>query len=187
MNLMTTQSGTTDEVQQASTEILFYGSGECALGKVLIARSDKGVCAILLGDNERELEVDLAARFPNATVVANQIAIRNDLAEVIRFVDQPSDGLHLTLDMRGTPLQRRMWEAIRGIPVGKTMSYTRVARLINCVYPKAAARAVANACAANPIALAIPCHRVVRSDGDLADYRWGVQRKRELIATEAKT
>jgi O-6-methylguanine DNA methyltransferase len=108
--------------------------------------------------------------------------VHDDLAKVIRFVEKPSEGLHLCLDMRGTPIQRRIWEKLRSIPVGRTVSYMEMAR---CVGPLATARMVAGACAANPIALAIPCHRVVRSNGDLAGYRWGLERKRELIRREA--
>lgn len=107
------------------------------------------------------------------------------MSKVIRYAAKPSEGLDLTLDMRGTRLQRRVWEAIRAIAPGQTKSYMQVARLINSAYPMVAARVVGNACAANPLALAIPCHRVVRSDGKLADYRWGVERKRELIEKEA--
>jgi methylated-DNA-[protein]-cysteine S-methyltransferase/AraC family transcriptional regulator of adaptative response/methylated-DNA-[protein]-cysteine methyltransferase len=142
-------------------DVLFYATGECVLGKVLVARSVKGVSAILLGDD------------------------RNDLSKVVRFAANPSERLDLALDMRGTPLQRRIWETIRAIPVGQTKSYMQVGRMINSAYPQVAARVVANACAANPLALVIPCHRVVRSDGTLAGYRWGLERKRELIEKEA--
>jgi AraC family transcriptional regulator, regulatory protein of adaptative response / methylated-DNA-[protein]-cysteine methyltransferase len=114
--------------------------------------------------------------------VANDAVVHDDLAKVIRFVDNPAAGLHLTLDMRGTPLHRRVWEKLRAIPVGRTVTHTELARWIS---PLTSARVVAGACAANPIALAIPCHRVVRSDGDLAGYRWGVERKRELLRKEA--
>ena len=159
-----------------------YAIGECALGKVLIARSAWGVCAILIGDNNDELEADVAGRFPEARLAANEAAVHDDLAKVIRFVNQPCEGLHLPLDLRGTPFQRRVWEKLRSIPVGRTVTYTELARW---VCPLASARAVAGACAANPIALAVPCHRVVRADGGLADYRWGIERKRELIRREA--
>jgi O-6-methylguanine DNA methyltransferase len=165
-----------------AVDILTYATGECALGDVLVARSIKGVCAILLGADHDELEADLAARFPQAALVANEPFVHDDLAKVIRFVDRPAEGLHLMLDMRGTPLQRRVWEKLRAIPVGRTVTYMELARWIG--YP-ASARVVAGACAANPIALAIPCHRVVRTDGDLAGYRWGIERKRELIRKEA--
>jgi AraC family transcriptional regulator of adaptative response/methylated-DNA-[protein]-cysteine methyltransferase len=116
---------------------------------------------------------------------ANEVMVRDDLAKVVRYAEKPSEGLDLALDMRGTPLQRRIWQQICAIPVGNTMSYMHLARLINNVYPKVAARVVANACAANMIALAVPCHRVIRTDGELAGYRWGIERKRDLIEKEA--
>jgi AraC family transcriptional regulator of adaptative response/methylated-DNA-[protein]-cysteine methyltransferase len=191
MNFMTPDTALlltpTKETAKATVDILFYGIGDCAMGKVLIARSVQGVCALLLGDDANELEADLAARFRKSTLVANDVMVRDDLIEVARFVDKPSERLDLTLDMRGTPLQRRVWEKIRAIPAGKTLSYKHLARLINCAYPQTSARVVANACAANPIALAIPCHRVIRSDGELAGYRWGLERKRELLRKEAMT
>ena len=165
-----------------AVDILNYATGECPLGQVLVARSIKGVCAILLGADPDELEADLAARFPQATLIANEPVVHDDLAKVIHFVDRPAEGLRLTLDMRGTPLQRLVWEKLRAIPVGRTVTYMELARWIG--YPDSA-RVVAGACAANPIALAIPCHRVVRTDGDLAGYRWGIERKRELIRKEA--
>jgi AraC family transcriptional regulator, regulatory protein of adaptative response / methylated-DNA-[protein]-cysteine methyltransferase len=167
---------------ESAVDILSYAIGECALGRVLVARSVNGVCAILIGADRYALEADLAARFPQATRVANQVVVRDDLAKLIRFVDKPAEGLHLTLDMRGTPFQRRVWEKLRSIPVGRTVTYTELARWIS---PLASARAIAGACAANPIALAIPCHRVVRTDGDLAGYFWGIERKRELLKREA--
>jgi AraC family transcriptional regulator, regulatory protein of adaptative response / methylated-DNA-[protein]-cysteine methyltransferase len=174
------------DVDDAAVDILFYATSDCAFGKFLLARSSKGVCAILLGKNLKDLEADLAARFPQAPLAANEAVVRADLAKVIRYAEKPAAGLDLTLDMRGTRLQRRIWEQIRAIPVGKTMSYLQLARLINCVYPRIAACVVASACAANPIALAIPCHRFIHSDGELAGYRWGIERKRELLEKEAK-
>ena len=163
-------------------DVLCYATAECALGQVLIARSQKGVCAILMADTPEELEMDLAACFPQASLVANEAVIRGDLAKVIRFVDEPAGGLKLTLDRRGTPLQRRVWEKLRAIPLGRTATYMEVARWIS---PFATPLAVAGACAANSIALAIPCHRVVDSNGDLAGYRWGLERRRELLRREA--
>ena len=165
-----------------AVEALSYSIGECALGRVLVARSAKGVCAVLIGVDHDELETDLAARFPRGSLVQNKAVVEDDLAEVIRFVEKPTEGLHLTLDMRGTPFQRRVWEKVRAIPIGRTVSYSELARWIS---PLASPRAVAGACAANAIALAIPCHRVVGSNGDLASYRWGIERKRELIRKEA--
>jgi AraC family transcriptional regulator, regulatory protein of adaptative response / methylated-DNA-[protein]-cysteine methyltransferase len=189
MNLMTSEAALrllpAAEPANTAANVLFFGVGDTALGKVLLARSAKGVCAILLGDDASELEADLADRFPEATRVENEAMVRDDMAKVVRYAEKPSQGLDLVLDMRGTPLQRRIWQQICAIPVGKTMSYMHLARLINNVYPRVAARVVANACAANPIALAVPCHRVIRTDGELAGYRWGIERKRDLIEQEA--
>ena len=186
MDLMMKNGATQSKARAKPTaEILFYATGECDLGEILIAHSSQGVCAILIGDNDKELVTDLLARFPKATLVRSQAFLRDDLSKVVAFANKPTQRLELTLDMRGTPLQRRVWEAIRNIPVGRTVSYMHLAHVINCVYPNTAARVVANACAANPLALAVPCHRVVRSDGGLAGFRWGIERKRKLIAKEA--
>ena len=190
MNLMTSEAALRllPAAESASTaaDVLFFGIRDSVLGKVLLARSAKGVCAILLGDDAGELEADLAGRFPEAALVANEVKVRDDLAKVVRYAEKPAEGIDLALDMRGTPLQRRIWQQICAIPLGKTMSYMHLARLINNVYPRVAARVVANACAANPIALAVPCHRVIRTDGELAGYRWGIERKRDLIEKEAQ-
>src|SRR5215471_944950 len=166
---------------RAPVDTISYATNEFALGRLLVARSASGVCAILIGEDHDELAADLAARFPQAELVANEAVVGDDLAKVIRFVERPAEGLHLVLDMRGTPFQRRVWEKLRTIPVGRTVTYTELARWIG---PLTSARAVAGACAANPIALAVPCHRVVSRNGDLAGYRWGVERKRELIRKE---
>lgn len=163
-------------------DILLHATADTELGKVLIARSLKGVCAVLIGDSAEELATDLADRFPRATLIVSEAAIQYELAKVRRYIESPAAGLHLTLDMRGTPFQRRVWEKLKAISVGRTVSYRELSRLIS---PNANPRAVAGACAANPIALAIPCHRVVRSNGDLAGYRWGIERKRVLIQKEA--
>ena len=169
------QDGTGDET-------IVYGTSGCALGQLLVARSNIGVCAILLGDDRDDLEADLATRFPKARLSANDAAVRDDLAKAVRFVEHPAERLHLPLDLRGTPFQCRVWEKLRAVSIGRTVSYSELARWIS---PYASPRAVARACAANPIALAIPCHRVVRGDGDLAGYRWGIERKRELLRREA--
>jgi methylated-DNA-[protein]-cysteine S-methyltransferase/AraC family transcriptional regulator of adaptative response/methylated-DNA-[protein]-cysteine methyltransferase len=184
MNPMTRAELSTDPAT-TSADVLFYATGGCSFGTVLIARSIKGVCAILLGDDARALEDDLAKRFPHSTFVPNEAMVRDDLAKVARYADRPLEGLDLTLDMRGTPIQRRVWNAIRSIPFGETKSYMQVARLINGAYPQVTARIVANACAANPLALVIPCHRVIRADGELAGYCWGLERKREFLEKEA--
>ena len=171
-----------------SVDTIIYATAECSLGRIIIARSMKGVCAILIGTNQVELGVelgaDLAARFPEAKLIANGAAVHDELAKVIRFIDKPAEGLHLPLDMRGTPFHRLVWEKLRAIPVGRTATYTDVAYWVG---PLTSARAVAGACASNPIALAVPCHRVVRSNGDLGGYHWGVERKREMIRREAMT
>jgi AraC family transcriptional regulator of adaptative response/methylated-DNA-[protein]-cysteine methyltransferase len=166
----------------APADTIAYATGECALGRMLVARSVSGVCSVLIGAGDDELVADLAARFPEAKLVANEAVVCDDLAKVIRFVDKPSEGLDLPLDLRGMPFQRRVWEKLRTIPVGNTLTYTELARSVGA--PNSV-RAVAGACASNPIALAIPCHRIVGSNGDLAGYSWGIERKRELIKIEA--
>jgi AraC family transcriptional regulator of adaptative response/methylated-DNA-[protein]-cysteine methyltransferase len=183
MNLMITNRAESQSSSiDAAADILSYATSRCALGSVLVARSSSGVCAILLGDTDEELGADLTARFPQSIILANEIAVRDDLAKVVRFIEKPAEGLDLTLDMHGTPFQRRVWEKLRAISVGRKVSYMELAKWIS---PLASPRAVAGACAANPIALAIPCHRIVRGNGNLAGYRWGIERKRALIEKEA--
>jgi O-6-methylguanine DNA methyltransferase len=164
-------------------ETISYATSKCSLGQVLVARSVKGVFGILIGADQNELEADLAARFPKARLVANEAIVHDDLTKVSKFMDDPAEGLRLPLDMRGTPFQRRVWEKLRTIPLGRTVKYTDVAYWVG---PLTSARAVAGVCAANPIALAVPCPRVVRSNGELAGYRWGVERKHEMIRREAR-
>jgi methylated-DNA-[protein]-cysteine S-methyltransferase/AraC family transcriptional regulator of adaptative response/methylated-DNA-[protein]-cysteine methyltransferase len=180
--MITKRAGSQTRAIGVPADFLSYGTTVSALGVVLVARSSNGVCAILIGDSDAELQADLASRFPESTILANEIAVRPDLAKILRFMEKPTEGLDLTLDMRGTPFQRRVWEKMRAIAVGRTVSYPELARWIS---PLASPRAVASACAANPIALAIPCHRVVRNNGDLAGYRWGIERKRALLQKEA--
>lgn len=158
-----------------------FAVGECWLGAILVAATDKGVCAILLDDDPEVLVRDVQDRFPNATLIGGDRDFEQLVAKVVGLIEMPTLGLDLPLDVRGTAFQRRVWQALREIPPGSTASYVDIARRIG--QPKAA-RAVAQACAANEIAVAIPCHRVVRSDGSLSGYRWGVWRKRELLATE---
>jgi len=166
----------------ADTEIRF-ALGQCSLGAILVAASEVGVCAILLGDDPDELARDLQDRFPKAALIGGDARFEGWVARVVGFVEAPKLGLDLPLDLRGTAFQQRVWQALREIPVGDTASYLEIARRIGS--PKAA-RGVARACAANTLALAIPCHRVVRSDGGLSGYRWGVERKRALLDAEAK-
>lgn len=161
-----------------------FAIGQCSLGAILVARSDKGVCAILLGDDPDRLARDLQDRFPKAELIGGDAQFEQLVARVVGFVDAPRLGLDLPLDMRGTAFQQRVWQALRDIPAGRTASYAEIARRIGA---PAAARAVARACAANAIAVAIPCHRVVRTDGALSGYRWGVERKRALLLREAKS
>jgi AraC family transcriptional regulator of adaptative response/methylated-DNA-[protein]-cysteine methyltransferase len=160
-----------------------FAVAQCSLGSILVAASDKGVCAILLGDAEETLVRDLATRFPGATRARGDVGFARVLAEVVRFVEAPRRGLDVPLDLRGSAFQHRVWRALRQIPVGGTASYAAIAERIG--EPKAV-RAVAQACAANRIAVAVPCHRVVRADGGLSGYRWGVERKRALLAREAR-
>ena len=162
------------------TEIHF-AVGECSLGSILVAQSPKGVCAILVGDDPEPLVRDLQDRFPRAALVGGDAAFEQVVARVIGFVERPVLGLDLPLDVRGTAFQQRVWQALREIPVGSTVSYTEIAGRIGA---PSGARAVARACAANALAVAIPCHRVVRTDGSLSGYRWGVERKRKLLKRE---
>ncbi|HEV7323839.1 MAG TPA: methylated-DNA--[protein]-cysteine S-methyltransferase [Bosea sp. (in: a-proteobacteria)] len=182
MNLTIIKDAALVSPEAEPVDILLHATADTELGKVLIARSLKGVCAILIGDSAEDLVMDLADRFPGATLIVSEAAIQYELARVRRYIESPAAGLHLTLDLRGTPFQRRVWEKLQAIPVGRTVSYQELARWIS---PLANPRSVGRACAANPIALAIPCHRVVRSNGDLAGYRWGIERKRVLIQKEA--
>lgn len=165
----------------ANTEIRF-AIGECSLGSILIAASDRGVCAILIGDDPNELARDLQDRFRRAHLIGGDAGFEQLVAQVVGFVEAPSRGLDLPLDVRGTAFQQRVWQALRDVPAGKTVSYATIADRIGA--PKAF-RAVGSAIAANPIAVAIPCHRVIRHDGGLSGYRWGVERKRALLEREA--
>ena len=165
------------------TEIHF-AVAECSLGSILVAQSLKGVCAILMGDDPSALVRDLQDRFPKANIIGGDKKFEKLVAKVIGFVEAPQKGLDLPLDIRGTAFQHRVWDALRRIPPGSTASYTDIAGQIG--NPNAV-RAVARACAANALAVAIPCHRVVRNDGNLSGYRWGVERKRALLDKEAKS
>ena len=160
-----------------------FAIGKCSLGSILVAQSERGVCAILLGDDPDALARDLQDRFPNATLVGGDRSYEQLVAQVVGFVEAPALGLDLPLDVRGTAFQQRVWRALRDIPAGSTASYSEIARRIGSPH---AVRAVAGACAANMLAVAIPCHRVVRNDGELSGYRWGVPRKRALLEREAR-
>jgi len=165
----------------AATEIRF-ALGPCSLGLALVGQTTRGVCTILLGDSAAALRAELARRFPRARLVAGDRAFEAVVARVVACVETPTLGLDLPLDVRGTAFQHRVWRALRDIPAGTTATYGEIARRIGA--PRAV-RAVAGACAANPVAVAIPCHRVVREDGGLGGYRWGLPRKRALLSRES--
>jgi AraC family transcriptional regulator of adaptative response/methylated-DNA-[protein]-cysteine methyltransferase len=159
-----------------------FAIGHSSLGAMLVAGSDQGICAILIGDDPDALVRDLQERFQSANLLRGGADFEQLVARIVAFVEAPKLGLELSLDVRGTQFQRRVWKALKEIPVGSTASYTDVAKQIGA--PNSV-RAVAQACGANPIAVAIPCHRVVRNDGALSGYRWGVERKRALLEREA--
>ena len=163
--------------------VIRFAVGQCSLGAILVAQSQRGICAILLGDDADALVRDLQDQFPKAEFIGGDDDFEQLIAEVVGFIEAPSVGLKLPLDVQGTAFQERVWRALREIPPGTTVSYAQIAERIGS--PKAV-RAVAQACGANHIAVAIPCHRVVRRDGDISGYRWGVDRKRELLRREAR-
>jgi AraC family transcriptional regulator of adaptative response/methylated-DNA-[protein]-cysteine methyltransferase len=167
-------------------EEIRFAIGESSLGLILVARSERGICAILLGDDRERLIGDLQGRFPRADTTEDDEECEQVTAKVVRFVETPTMGLSLDLglelDVRGTAFQRRVWLALCEIPLGSTVSYSDIANRIGS--PRSV-RAVAQACGANALALVIPCHRVVRGDGALSGYRWGVERKRMLLKREA--
>jgi AraC family transcriptional regulator of adaptative response/methylated-DNA-[protein]-cysteine methyltransferase len=158
-----------------------FAVGACSLGSILVAATQTGLCAILLGDDPELLIEDLQRRFAGAELIGADGEFESWVAQVVGFVETPRLGLDLPLDIQGTAFQRRVWQALAAIPVGSTASYIEIARAVGA---PTASRAIAQACGANPLAVAIPCHRVVRSDGALSGYRWGIERKRELLRRE---
>lgn len=160
--------------------MILFSTGRCALGMVLVAQNERGVCAILLRDDARRLERDLAACFPDASLHQGDAGL---LEKVASFIERPGDALDLALDVRGSEFEQRVWRALQAIPAGSTVAYGELAVRIGA---PGAAKEVGEACAANRLAVAIPCHRVVRKDGALAGYRWGVQRKRALLELEKR-
>ena len=163
-------------------ETIRFAVGACSLGAILVAATAKGVCAIALGDDPDALVHDLEDHFPRAELVGGDPEFEARVARVVGLVETPALGLDLPLDIRGTTFQQRVWRALRDIPAGATATYGEIAERIGS---PGAARAVARACASNPLAVAIPCHRVVRGDGGRSGYRWGVERKRALLDREA--
>jgi AraC family transcriptional regulator of adaptative response/methylated-DNA-[protein]-cysteine methyltransferase len=162
-------------------EVIHFAVAACSLGALLVASTGKGICAILLGDDPDALVRDLQDRFPKAELVGAEAGFEATVAQVVAFVEAPRIGLDLPLDLRGTAFQQRVWQALRSIPAGRTVGYAELAAQLGM--PQGA-RAVAGACAANPVAIAVPCHRVVRNDGSVSGYRWGVDRKRALLERE---
>jgi O-6-methylguanine DNA methyltransferase len=159
-----------------------FAIGQVVLGKVLVGRSQRGICAIFLGEDAQALRDQLAAAFPSIELQPDRASLQRELGQVVGFIDKDQSEGVINLDIGGTVFQQKVWQALCGIPAGKTRSYADVARDLGV--PEAV-RAVAGACAANVMAIAIPCHRVVRSDGSISGYRWGVERKRALLADEA--
>lgn len=164
-----------------TTETVNYVTGDTSLGRVLVATTERGVSAILFGDNDSALVADLAREFPKAELVVAPNAQGATIKKVIDLIEQPSAGFDLPLDIRGTEFQRSVWTALENVQSGKTASYKDIAETIGA---PAAVRAVAQACGANRLAVAIPCHRVVAASGDISGYRWGVERKRALLNRE---
>ena len=161
---------------------IFFAIGKASLGSILVAQSNKGVCSILIGEDPEALIRDLQDRFPKANLIGDEAGYQELVAKVVGLIEQPGTNLDLPLDIRGTAFQQRVWNALQQIPPGTTATYTEIAKKIGM--PKAV-RAVAQACGANALAVAIPCHRVIKNDGSLSGYRWGVDRKRALLEREA--
>ncbi len=164
-----------------STAVIEFATTETAFAAILMARSEQGVCFVLLGDTAAELYADLQQRQPKAQLLENHQALAPYLKKVTDFLDSPLSPLDFPLDIQGSDFQKSVWAVLQTIPVGQTLSYSDVAERLH--KPKAV-RAVANACAANPLALVIPCHRILRADGGISGYRWGIERKRALLAKE---
>lgn len=168
-------------IPPAADAVLRFSMGTSSLGAVLVAESEKGVAAILIGDDPEVLVHDLERQFPKSELIGSDKAVERRVRLVIGLIENPAHDLDVPLDIRGTAFQQKVWAALRKIPPGTTASYSEIARTIG--RPQSV-RAVAGACAANAIAVAIPCHRVVRSNGDLSGYRWGIERKEALLARE---
>jgi len=172
---------TAQTIDIAQREALRFGYGDTALGSIVVAESVRGIVALFIGDDRAKLLRDLKDAFPEAALVLDQTSLAQTIAKVIALVDAPHIGTDLTLDLRGSPVEVAVWHALQAIPAGETRTYGVIAQSLPIT---ATAQEVGAACAANRIAVAVPCHRVVKSDGSLAGYRWGVQRKRRLINME---
>ncbi|WP_069476670.1 methylated-DNA--[protein]-cysteine S-methyltransferase [Raoultella ornithinolytica] len=165
------------------SENIHYAMGLCTLGNILVASSEKGICAIFLGDDGEAVMNELRAAYPRAQLTDQQHTMQSLLEKVVAFIDTPETGVTFGLDIRGTDFQQRVWQALIAIPAGETRTYQQIATALG---DADAVRAVAGACAANVLAVAVPCHRVVRKDGSLSGYRWGIERKRQLLDLEAR-
>ncbi len=169
--------------RKAQAATIHYGVAPCALGTVLVASSEDGICAVLLGDDASDLIANLQTRFSKSTIVVGARAFNRIVSQVVALIETPKAICKLPLDIQGTVFQRAVWKALREIPAGQTRSYSEIARALGC--PKSV-RAVAGACGANNIAVIIPCHRVVAANGKLSGYRWGVERKSALLDREKR-
>lgn len=165
----------------SSASVIEFSVTDTAFAAILVARTEHGVCTLLLGDTVTELVADLQQRVPNAQLVKNDQALAAALKNITDFLAAPLTTFNFPLDIQGSDFQKSVWAVLQTIPVGQTLSYSEIAERL---HKPTAVRAVANACGANPLALVIPCHRAVRSDGKLSGYRWGVERKRALLAKE---
>lgn len=174
---------TPSEFRRGGTNLhICFAVKQSSLGLVLVATTERGICAILIGDTGEELVADLVRRFPNSIIDKASEQFDQTLDQVVNFIDAPKTDFELPLDIRGTVFQQRVWQELKKIPAGTTTSYSELAANIGA---PSAVRAVASACAANPLAVAIPCHRAVRTDGNLSGYRWGLERKRALLKLES--
>ena len=169
--------------QRGQHQTIRFALAECSLGSLLVASTAQGVCCVLLGDDPQRLVEDLQQRFAAAELIGADSQYEQTVAQVVSLIEQPRLGLALPLDIQGTAFQQRVWQALQKSPAGQTLSYSELARQMGM--PQSA-RAVASAVAANPIAVAVPCHRVLRNDGSISGYRWGVERKRALLLREAQ-
>jgi AraC family transcriptional regulator of adaptative response/methylated-DNA-[protein]-cysteine methyltransferase len=169
-------------ILQNTVEEIRFVFDKFSLGMVLVAATGKGIAAILLGDSRDELHRELVYAFPQAHLVADQIGLADKAAKIVAFLDAPHHELDLPLDIRGSAQEQAVWQALRNVPAGQTITYGQIAKSLPL---PATAQDVGAACAANVLAVAIPCHRVVKADGSISGYRWGVQRKRKLINREA--
>jgi AraC family transcriptional regulator of adaptative response/methylated-DNA-[protein]-cysteine methyltransferase len=176
MNAIATQA-------EALAEQIRFGFGDFSLGALLVAATDKGIAAILMGDDQAALRRELAAAFPDGRLVPDQAGLEAAIAKVVAFLENPRESLDLALDIRGTALERAVWQVLRDVPSGMTVAYGQIAKALPLA---ASAQDVGAACAANVLAVAIPCHRVVKADGSISGYRWGVRRKKALIHRETQ-